>query len=325
MTSIGDRLRRERLRRGWNLDRVAAETKISLHLLEAIEEDQFDRLPGGVFARNFVRQYARMLHIDEEELLAAFHQQFEEPATVAEPEPASFPMPRMNPLAALSERLGPGSSVSAFIGLVVVILVCAGVYSLWQKTRHSPPAPETVAAAPKPKPQAAPPPAVVKPVETAKPEFRPAEVSETGTIQVPEPPAPKPVVPKPVAAKLVAELPPAATAPRDAPASAMRVTFTPAEPVWVSIKSDGARTFTGTLEGQKTREFGAARKMTVLVGNAGSLDIALNGKPVGPIGPKGEIRLLVLTPSGAHVVPRAPRTSDDSTAVTEPVSDSERP
>ena len=276
--------------------------------------------PAACLSRNFVRQYARMLQIDEEELLVAFHQQFEEPAAeVPEPEPASFRMPRINPLAALSERLGPGSSVSAFIGLVVVMLVCAGVYSLWQKARHSPPAPETVAAAPKPRPQAAPP-AVVKPVETQKPEFRPAEVSESGTIRVPEPPAPKPV-----AAKPAAELLPAATAPRDASASAMRVTFTPAEPVWVSIKSDGTRTFTGTLEGQKTREFGAARKMTVLVGNAGSLDISLNGKPVGSIGPKGEIRLLVLTPSGAHVVPRAPRTSDDSTVPTEPVSDSERP
>jgi hypothetical protein len=108
-------------------------------------------------------------------------------------------------------------------------------------------------------------------------------------------------------------------------ASPIRVAFTAAEPVWVSIKSDGTHTYSGTLEGQKTREFDASRKMTVLVGNAGSLDILLNGKRIGPIGGKGEIQLLVLTPSGAHVVPRTPRTSDDSTAPTEPVSTSDRP
>ena len=308
MASIGETLRRERLRRGWNLDQVAAETKISLHLLEAIELDRFDRLPGGVFARNFVRQYARTLKIDEEDILAAFHQQFEEPAEESpEPQVAPVRVPRISPWDALRDRLGPGDSTSAFIGLVVVVLACAGAYSLWQKARRSPPAPQAIVAAPKPKPEFA-----VKPVDRPKPEFRPAVVSETGAIRAQEPP-PRPITPVPAVVTMPNE------------ASPMRVAFTATEPVWVSIKSDGTRAYTGTLEGQKTREFDASRKMTVLVGNAGSLDISLNGKPIGPIGGKGEIQLLVLTPSGAHVVPRTPRTSDDSTAPTEPVSTSDRP
>jgi len=303
MTSIGETLRRERLRRGWNLDQVAAETKISLHLLEAIELDRFDRLPGGVFARNFVRQYTRMLHLDEDEMLAAFHQQFEEPAEAAlEPEPAPVHALRISPWSALRDRLGPGDSVSAFIGLLVVILLCAGAYSLWQKTRRVAPPAQIIAAAPKPAPQVATPPA-----ETPKPEFRRAEVSDSGAIRIPEPAAPKP------AAQL-------ASAP-----GAVHAAFTTSEPVWVSIKSDGNRAFTGTLEGQQTREFDAAKKMSVLVGNAGSLTVSLNGKPIGPIGERGQIQLLVLTPAGAQVVPRTPRTSEDSTAPTEPVSTNDRP
>lgn len=308
MTSIGETLRRERLRRGWTLDQVAAETKISLHLLEAIEADQFDRLPGGVFARNFVRQYAHMLQIDEDEILAAFRQQFEEPAE-AEPAPApASQVSGVTPMAALRDRMGPSTTLSAFVGLVVVILACAGLYSLWQRARRSTSAPQTVAAAPAPAPQMAP-----KPVETPKPEFRPAEVTETGTIRVPETPAANPAP----AVSFTASAP--------AGASAMRVAFTATEPVWVSIKSDGEHTYSGTLEGQQTREFDAAQKMTVLVGNAGGLDISVNGKSVGPIGSRGEIRLLVLTPSGAQVVPRTPRTSEDSTAPTEPVSVTDRP
>jgi len=308
MTSIGETLRRERLRRGWNLDQVAAETKISLHLLESIELDRFDRLPGGVFARNFVRQYARMLQLDEDEILTAFHQQFEEPAEEAfVPEAVPVHTRRISPWEALSERLGPGSSLSAFIGLVVVMFACAGIYSLWQRARRSPPAPQIIAAAPKPKPEAP-----AKPAETPKTEFQHAEVSPSGTIRIPEASAPKP------AATVTAE-------PENASASAMRVSLKATEPVWVSVKSDGTHTFSGTLESAQTREFDASRRMTVLVGNAGSLDISLNGKPIGPFGAKGEIQLLVLTPSGAHVVPRTPRTSDDSTAPTEPVSDSDRP
>jgi len=315
MTSIGETLRRERHRRGWNLDQVAAETKISLHLLESIELDRFDRLPGGVFARNFVRQYAHMLQLDEDEILRAFHQQFEEPAEEASgPEAAPAPTRHTSPWEALSERLGPGNSLSAFVGLVLVMLACAGVYSLWQRARRSPPAPQVIASAPKPKPVAP-----AKPVESPKAEFRPAEVSASGTIHVPEPAASQPAAPAPA----VAAEPNNGAEPENA--SAMRVALKASEPVWVSVKSDGTHAFSGTLESQQTREFDASKRMTVLVGNAGSLEISLNGKPVGPIGAKGEIQLLVLTPSGAHVVPRTPRTSEDSTAPTEPVSDSDRP
>jgi cytoskeleton protein RodZ len=300
MTSIGETLRRERLRRGWNLEQVARETRIGLHLLEAIEADQFDRLPGGVFARNFVRQYAQMLELDDEAMIAAFRHQFEAPPEPppSEPERPPIRLPRVPPLEDFRQRLGPGSSVSAFVTLVLVILACAGVYRYWQRDRGPRTTPRPAAVLSKPAPVAQP--AVQKPnatADTPKPDFRPAELSENGTIRVPGKQAPPPVTAPPDSQ--TAEVFPAA----------MRVAFTATERVWVSIKSDGTRTYTGTLEVQQPRQFNAARKMTVLVGNAGSLEISLNGKPVGPIGPRGEIRLLVLTPQGAHVVPRTPPTS----------------
>src|SRR5579872_1849161 len=139
MTSIGETLRRERLRRGWSLEQVARETRIGLHLLEAIEADQFDRLPGGVFARNFVRQYAQMLELDDEGMIAVFKHQFEEPPEPPPSEPERPPMrlPRVPPLEEFRQRLGPGSSVSAFVSLVLVMLACAGVYKYWQKGRDA--------------------------------------------------------------------------------------------------------------------------------------------------------------------------------------------
>ena len=327
MTSIGETLRRERLRRGWSLEHVAAETKITVHLLEAIEADQFDRLPGGVFARNFVRQYARMLKLDEDEIITAFRQQFEQPAEAAaaeqQPQPvASF---HLAPLEDFRQRLGPGSSLSAFIWLVVVMLACAGVYGLWQRARRTAAAAPSVVAVRKAEPQSTP---AVSPKAaesaaapaTPKQDFRPAEVSDTGAISVPEPATSKSVEETPAAT----EEQPAATP------GAVHVVLTATEPVWVSIKSDGTHIYSGTLDAQQIRKFDAAHKMTVLVGNAGSLEVSLNGNPVGPIGPTGEIRTLVLTPEGAHVVPRTPPTppptSEDSTAPTAPPpADTDRP
>jgi cytoskeleton protein RodZ len=303
MTSIGETLRRERLRRGWNLELIAAETKIGLHFLQAIEADQFDRLPGGVFARNFTRQYARFLGLDEEDIVHAFRQQFEEPAIPVpdrQPEP---PSPNVRHFAAFEDfrdRVRSDSSLSAFVWLIIVMLACAGVYSFWQRARRAPESARGPVAEAKATQRRVAQPASLKP----------------GAAAVPAQETPKPD-PQPAAA-----IPATAKADQGVSNPAMRVAFTASEPVWVSIKSDGERAYTGTLEGE--RQFDAARKMTVLVGNAGSLAVSLNGNPVGPIGPRGEIRLLVLTPKGGHVVPRTPPTSEDS-APTAPATDTERP
>src|SRR5207247_1084751 len=70
MSSIGETLRRERIKRNLELEQVSHELRISSRFLDAIEQDQFDKLPAGVFAKSFVRQYARLLDLDEEELAA---------------------------------------------------------------------------------------------------------------------------------------------------------------------------------------------------------------------------------------------------------------
>ena len=66
MSSLGATFRREREARGVALEQIAEETKIGIRLLRAIENEQFDRLPGGIFNKSFVRQYARYLGLDEE-------------------------------------------------------------------------------------------------------------------------------------------------------------------------------------------------------------------------------------------------------------------
>jgi cytoskeletal protein RodZ len=72
MASFGENLRRERELRGIDLREMADATKISIRFLQALEQDRVDILPGGLFPRAFVRQYAKYLGLDPERLVAEF-------------------------------------------------------------------------------------------------------------------------------------------------------------------------------------------------------------------------------------------------------------
>jgi cytoskeletal protein RodZ len=67
MSEFGEALRREREARGVALEAITKVTKISSRHLLALEEEQFDALPGGVFNKGIVRGYARVVGLNEEE------------------------------------------------------------------------------------------------------------------------------------------------------------------------------------------------------------------------------------------------------------------
>ncbi|MDN5347732.1 MAG: hypothetical protein PWP65_1296, partial [Clostridia bacterium] len=69
MGGIGEQLRRARQEKGLTLHEVEEATKIRLKYLNALEEEAFDELPGRVYAIGFLRNYARYLGLDAEELV----------------------------------------------------------------------------------------------------------------------------------------------------------------------------------------------------------------------------------------------------------------
>ncbi len=71
-TPFGEHLKRERELRGVTLEEIAAATRISPRFLEALENEQWDRLPGGAFNRGFIRSVARYLGLDEENMVAEY-------------------------------------------------------------------------------------------------------------------------------------------------------------------------------------------------------------------------------------------------------------
>lgn len=120
MASFGDNLRRERELRGITLREISEATKISVRFLQALEQDRMDVLPGGLFPRAFVRQYARYVGLDAEKVVAEFlYLQGETPVERRPPPPPT------------QRGVSPGV---IFFGLVAVAAI---VLSLRRGTEHA--------------------------------------------------------------------------------------------------------------------------------------------------------------------------------------------
>jgi cytoskeletal protein RodZ len=73
MIPIGQDMKRERELRGVSLKEIAESTKINIRFLRALEEDQFDVLPGKFFTRGIIREYAKYLGLEEDSVLNKYH------------------------------------------------------------------------------------------------------------------------------------------------------------------------------------------------------------------------------------------------------------
>ena len=69
---FGDKFRKAREKKGFSFDDVSHVTKIGVRMLQAIEEEHFDRLPGGVFNKGFIRTYAKHLGMNDDEAIASY-------------------------------------------------------------------------------------------------------------------------------------------------------------------------------------------------------------------------------------------------------------
>jgi cytoskeleton protein RodZ len=78
--NFGERLKRERELREVSLKEITNATRIGPRFLEALENEEWEKLPGGVFNRGFVRAIAHFLGLDEENLLAEYDLAHGEPS-----------------------------------------------------------------------------------------------------------------------------------------------------------------------------------------------------------------------------------------------------
>src|SRR4051812_38572499 len=104
---FGEHLRREREMRGVSLDEICAATRIGTRLLEALESEDWERLPGGVFNRGFVRAVARYLGLDEEGTVAEYVMAVNQGTGVAAATPHIEPRPMQKQDANWLRRIAP--------------------------------------------------------------------------------------------------------------------------------------------------------------------------------------------------------------------------
>lgn len=278
MESFGARLKREREKRKITLDDISVSTKIAPRFLVALEEDQFDQLPGGIFNKGFVRSYARHLGLDETQTIADF-------VAASEPAVPEIPPPDAQELAAMAERV-PAAKRKSEGGIpwgifAIVLLVLAFGFALWGfHSREKPHAPSlaptpigTETSTPAPAPTIAD--RVVKPAsETAGAvsQGKPSELAPQAATNAATPPA--------------------------AAAGVFLVLIKAHQDSWVSITSDGKQILQDTLAANAEKSVEAHDQIVIKSGNVGALDISFNGKNLGSLRGQNKVKTLTFDSNG---------------------------
>lgn len=131
--SFGEQLRLAREARGVTLRQISDQTRISIRYLEAIESDDYKRLPGGIFNRSFIKAYAKQIGYDEKEAVEGYLRTAREQG---EPEEVSTTPYK-------SHVYTDGGTRSPLITLLLTILILAilslGVYAAlhWYQRREA--------------------------------------------------------------------------------------------------------------------------------------------------------------------------------------------
>ncbi|HEY3108155.1 MAG TPA: RodZ domain-containing protein [Chloroflexota bacterium] len=261
--SVGELLRRERDARGLTLHRVEADTKIRRAYLEALERDDLGALPAPVFTRGLVRSYARYLGlspVDALELLNKGEARLDEIGVL----PAAV-RPRLSPAPLV--RLVWGAVVALSLGTIAGLLYLGlpAYESFFGATTVR--AQATAAPTREPLPTATPRP-------TAVPTAQPSPT-------VPPSPTPPPSPTIGAAGQ--------ATATAAAAVRGVTIEARVGGRVWAQVESDGQIVYSGILMPGEKRTWKAEKRVLMHVGDGGLIEVAFNGRALGPVGPDGEV------------------------------------
>jgi cytoskeletal protein RodZ len=133
MSDLGSKLKRAREERGVSLNEIATVTKISPAALEALERNDYTRLPGGIFSRSFVRAYATAVGLDPDATVNEFLVEVTKSEREAEQRARARRPEISDDDRAFLERQQRAVRVLR-LGLLVVVIVALGlvVYQLWR-------------------------------------------------------------------------------------------------------------------------------------------------------------------------------------------------
>jgi cytoskeleton protein RodZ len=336
LPSFGEKLKLEREKRKMTLEQISSTTKISTRLLQAMEEDKFNRLPGGIFNKGFVRAYAHAVGLDEEQTVAEYLEASGDgPATRVEPgsresghNTARDRVNHDSPLRITDEgsgRLEIRAEVASRglpwgIFAVVLLIVALGL-SLWnyrrlERERMAVPRVASAVAPPavtKPPDQPSAAPSDQNASQPTTPAAEPAAqngaataASQNATRSAVPPATTNSASPAAGASGKIPAVgaPQAATKPEPTTQSVLPapgefvVSIQAKDESWLSVLVDGKPVGSETIQAGTERSFRARKQVIVKSGNAGALDFRLNGTTLPVGGEWGEVKTVTIGPGG---------------------------
>jgi len=302
LPSFGAKLKLEREKRKITLEQISHSTKIGTRMLQALEEDNFNQLPGGIFNRGFVRAYSRFLGLDEDQTIADYMQASGDAPPVST-EPASREdgshenatrenqdrenrenrdKDKVSRLEASADAPPRQVPWGVFAG---ALLVVALALSFWSHRRR-----EYMRQAVRPNSAA-----------SATQLSGQASGSDLPTTGSPTTSSPARVSAPSAAPKTSHDLAPASPA---AIPGEFTVVIQAREESWTTITADGKTISSELLPAGSERVVRGRKEITVRTGNAGAVDFRFNEKKVDVGGDYGEVKIVTFGPRG--ILPNAP-------------------
>lgn len=250
---IGTLLRETRETKGVSIEAVEESTSIRRLYLEAIEKEDYDKLPGRVYARGFVRNYADFLGLDGDEIAARFKEEFEQEPEESE-NAESTNSGKRQPVAPEDEdhrvtfssgqdfkaRTQGTSTLTKVMTAAAVVLVAfvGGIYYYFGNDSR----------------------------EADKVVSQPVPKQENAVIDVANP-----------------------TASASGKVDGVEVVATFSNNCWTWVTSDGKDVFEGFVEKGQRLTWKGNKNVNVTLGNAGAVEIVRNGQSLGKAGKNGEV------------------------------------
>ncbi|MFL6450753.1 MAG: helix-turn-helix domain-containing protein [Bryobacteraceae bacterium] len=259
MQSVGKFIQQSRLQAGVSLEEISARTRISLHTLQAIEDDDLSVMPSAFFYKSFVAQFAKVLQIESSII-----------SPLIESVLANIPDPR---IPGQDERIAKGVVIRSSVrprsfkwlyslgSLALALVCCSGFYAFWENARGD--LSQIVTN--------------VSSKSAQSPRGVQAGVQSSA--------------PQSSAGALAQNL-----------AHGYRVDLSALEPTWLTVTADGKQEFSGTLEPEQKKSFEGHERGRIKTGNAGGISLVFNGKPIGVVGPRGQVRTVVFTRNNYEII-----------------------
>jgi cytoskeletal protein RodZ len=266
--NFGTHLREAREKRGVSLRQIATSTRISLRTLEALENNEIKKLPGGIFSRAFVRSYAQEIGLDPDEAVREFVHQFPLEHVTAGSKSANDRVVAHGEEGVRRRQ----QQVSLAVTLAILIPIAALVVYFVVSSRRSSASEGAIAAA----------------IPAAS-----AEASAPLPTAQPSPSSTASAALSPAAAPANARTPAASSASPGAAAIAanepLRLRIAPSGPCWVRVKADGEIRHQKLMQKGEVFEQQATDGFEVLVGDAGTFRYTINDRPGRNIGDPGDV------------------------------------